>query len=914
MRSTFTIQHKERKAARAGFIAPYTIAFLVLACALLGAVHLADKELLWFLDGLDEDFPIFVYIGQWIKSAVASGHLQMWNYGIGYGADTIVSIAEWAGDPFFLISALLPEDALPAAFELGTIARLYLAGLVFGFFMRRRKIDSRFIAAACVFYAFSGYLLLWGATRHPFFIDPAIILPLVLLGADKIFDKESPALFICGIFLSFFVFFYWAYMISIFLLLYCLLRYFTMERTRSVKDFICLVASFLGYYVIGALIACVVLIPVLSGHTSMERKSQIPLFFDEDKTLALFTAFFGIMDDLGASKGTTVVPPTPALLLMYFCAAWMQKRKERIQLALVFGCLALFALVPWFGSALNGFSYSTDRWAFAFSMGTCVIACYGLQAASEMDHRQWRRTFLIIVGVFLGLLVIGFISHVRRPYYVSAALLPLSAAIIWVFVGSHARVAVKRCLALAGPVCLCVMLVALAFGYGKVPLKKVLDQLPPTGSMSNSVTADTGRYALLHDAWEDGLGRVDWTDDGRTSYINSQQGLLYDMPAVEMYTSLYPDLADQFRTGLALPDAKSNRYATNDSRAFLETVSGVDGFVTGEASPLVPYGFDSQVKTAYDGQDLLALYTSSKGNPLVFTYDAVLSRSDYDALTPLEKQEALAQACVLEDSECAQDSVAAKADNDLTLSSQEVPWTIDTSKTSAGVTLSDNAITVTQRNAQVALSFEGLPNSETYVYFQNFMMQGNQRTWKDFFSIVVSASNGASKTVERWTPKSNLYTGKNTWLTNTGYTSTPQNEVIIAFPETGTYSYDDISVLCQPMSLYENGLSDIDTSNIDNLDLGVDQIHFTTDSSRDQIAYLAVQYSPGWKAYVDGTEVPLLQANVSFMGLNLSAGSHDVRLVYETPGLAAGLAAMAVGIAAFVIICLRRRLKRIATD
>jgi uncharacterized membrane protein YfhO len=903
------MRHKRQAGTPAGFAAPYTVVFLILACAFLGAVHLADKELLWFLDGLDEDYPIFVYIGQWIKSAAASGHLQMWNYGIGYGADTIVSIAEWAGDPFFLISALLPENILPTAFELGTIARLYLAGLAFGFFMRRRKIDSRFIAAGCLFYAFSGYLLLWGATRHPFFIDPAIILPLVLLGADKIFDKESPLPFICGIFLSFFVFFYWAYMISIFLLLYCLLRYFTSDRQKGIKDFACLVGVFLGYYVIGALMACVVLIPVLSGHTSMKRDSNVPLFFDDKKTLSLVTAFFGVIKNLSLSKGTTVLPPTPALLILYFCAAWMQKRPERIKLACVFGCLALFTLIPWFGSALNGFSYSTDRWAFAFSMGTCCIATYGLQAASEMDRAQWRKAFLIIALIFCVLVGIGLLSHAGKFYIASAVLLPLSAVLVWTFVGGRAGVAVKRSLACAGPALLCIALVALAMGYGKGSLQAVLEQLPSTGSMSNSVNTDSGRYALVHDAWQDDLGRVDWIDNGKTDYINSQHALLYNMPAVEMYTSLFPTLADQFRTGLALPDAKSNRYATNDSRAFLETVSGVGAFVANQGSPLIPYGFDTQLETASERKSLLGLYTSSKNNSIVFAYDAALSRSDYNSLSPIEKQESLLQSCVLEDSEYAQASVDKTTRDALTLSSQELTWTLDESKSSAGVTLDDGTISVTQPNAQICLSFTGLPDSETYLYFQGFMLEGNEKTLPDYYNVNISTGTGVTKSVERWTPKSNLYTGKNTWLTNVGYTSEAQTEIIISFPKVGKYSYKDISVLCQPMSSYKNEIENIDSSTISNLDLGVDEITFNTNFVSDQIAYLAVQYSPGWKAYVDGSEVPILQANVSFMGLDLSAGNHEVRLVYETPGLKAGLAATAVGIAALIVVFLRRRIK-----
>ncbi|MCL4267138.1 MAG: YfhO family protein [Anaerolineae bacterium] len=58
---------------------------------------------------------------------------------------------------------------------------------------------------------------------------------------------------------------------------------------------------------------------------------------------------------------------------------------------------------------------------------------------------------------------------------------------------------------------------------------------------------------------------------------------------------------------------------------------------------------------------------------------------------------------------------------------------------------------------------------------------------------------------------------------------------------------------------------------------------------------------PGWQATVNGTAVPLLTVNYGLQGLLLPAGSHEIELRYQLPGLRAGLLVTAVTL---LLICL----------
>lgn len=78
-------------------------------------------------------------------------------------------------------------------------------------------------------------------------------------------------------------------------------------------------------------------------------------------------------------------------------------------------------------------------------------------------------------------------------------------------------------------------------------------------------------------------------------------------------------------------------------------------------------------------------------------------------------------------------------------------------------------------------------------------------------------------------------------------------------------------------------------------------------SAASGILVLTDTYYPGWKAFLDGREVPILRANYLFRGIELPQGSHQVRFTYEPfsfwLGVALAVAALLIGLLA----CLPRK-------
>ena len=76
------------------------------------------------------------------------------------------------------------------------------------------------------------------------------------------------------------------------------------------------------------------------------------------------------------------------------------------------------------------------------------------------------------------------------------------------------------------------------------------------------------------------------------------------------------------------------------------------------------------------------------------------------------------------------------------------------------------------------------------------------------------------------------------------------------------------------------------------------------------LTFLDANY-PGWRAYVDGSPVPILLANDAFKAVVVPEGTHDVRFVYRCRSLYTGLGISTVTVlgigALFLAVTLRRK-------
>ena len=85
-------------------------------------------------------------------------------------------------------------------------------------------------------------------------------------------------------------------------------------------------------------------------------------------------------------------------------------------------------------------------------------------------------------------------------------------------------------------------------------------------------------------------------------------------------------------------------------------------------------------------------------------------------------------------------------------------------------------------------------------------------------------------------------------------------------------------------------------------------------AKKDGVLYMAFPYSDGYTIYVDGQKAEKLLLGKGNMGVEVSAGDHDIELRYHTAGLIPGAIVSAVGVCAFVLLCIYDSRKRRNVD
>src|SRR5699024_11057228 len=127
-----------------------------------------------------------------------------------------------------------------------------------------------------------------------------------------------------------------------------------------------------------------------------------------------------------------------------------------------------------------------------------------------------------------------------------------------------------------------------------------------------------------------------------------------------------------------------------------------------------------------------------------YTYDRWISREEYETLSVTEKQQALLQGIVLEDSSLER---AEPEYEDVTV---EYTETIGD-----GIERTENGIFVRKPGASMTLTFTGIPQSETYLIIEGLDFEGvrpsEQYTEEEWERLTVYEQNQVKQEDRNWT-------------------------------------------------------------------------------------------------------------------------------------------------------------------
>ena len=172
------------------------------------------------------------------------------------------------------------------------------------------------------------------------------------------------------------------------------------------------------------------------------------------------------------------------------------------------------------------------------------------------------------------------------------------------------------------------------------------------------------------------------------------------------------------------------------------------------------------------------------------------------------------------------------------------------------VELTDQGFTATEKKASVTLSFEGIPESETYFILKGLQFSEEGKTLtqsKSRLHIDVTCGK-ITKMITFLTKKNNFYSGVDDYLINAGYRDEKADEITLTFHEKGTYQFDDMQIICQPMEQTDDWTKNLKQDVLKNVVVDTNYISGTLENAKERLLCMTIPYSSGWRAYIDGAE------------------------------------------------------------
>lgn len=875
------------------FLLFFSIAFVGITICVYALFLKNGKSLIWDYDGIKQHYAALVYLGRYYRE-IFSGFLRgdfvvpMFDFSLGMGEDIITTLNFYGlGDPLTLLAAFTPEAGVEYLYDFLVIFRMYLAGLAFSYFCRRKGRSYGCTLIGALIYAFSGYIL-HTAVKHPFFIIPMIFLPLSVIGLERALAGKRLTLLIAMVFFTALNGFYFFYMNTIFLVIYAVVWVFVKNGKRSLRKTFVAAGRCVFSYLTGTLMAAVLFVPAIAAYVSSSRSessfSPGNLFvFSLNRYNAIFTRLIGppriTWDYLGMVSLVFL-----ALVAFFLC---FRKMDGVLKVNIIIWTVLM--LIPFGGYMMNGFSYVSGRFLY---LVTFLYAAGTVYALPEL-LRLGRKKMLVCAGAsLLYLLAVLFSSDVDKLYgWFGFIMLVVTLLIL----------AVREVRRVPANVVLAVLAAVTAFniigngwflfsGRGQGYVEEFVDSGEAGSMLASTPEAEIPLC---------GEGEFYRTDASVKTTENA--AVVNGNYSVSSYFSI--SNPNRIRYLLELDDGgvldSMFKIDGLDGRTFLETLASVRYYtVEADREDTVPHGYRF-IKEFKRGGKFYKLYENNYFLPLGITFDSYVREQDQqkedqqegELPEGLRKQGAMLQTVFLEKEVEGVEEKAEIPEPELS----GIPYQIGESK---GIEVrEDGTVRIKKKNAVLTLVFEETEKGELYVSLNDFQITRKNRTYCD---ITVKA-DGTKKTIRALTNEWNWYFGRDEYLFNLGLSSDKRTMCTIKFECQGEFDLTGLKLYTQKMGHYGKDIWNRKEDTLENLSIRKNRVSGTISLGEKKLLFLSIPYSEGWHAEVDGKQAELLRADTAYMALAVEEGNHSIQLFYQTPYIRTGGLLTIAGFLVFVL-------------
>ncbi|MCL2099893.1 MAG: YfhO family protein [Oscillospiraceae bacterium] len=443
------------------FMIPF--ALMMAAFASIGLYPFGDQQIM-IIDSWHQYYPFL----QELQSKLLNFESILYSWNGGGGTNFLTLMGYYASTPLYLLSVLCPPEYLREFMMVITAVKIALAGLFFSIYLRGvynhdylnktgDLVYNKKHCTASVGLAITGFSVLYALCAYTagyywciFFLDNVALLPLIMLGLERLIDSGKFKLYAVTLGLAALANHYTALFVCFFTLVYYFVIYFIkLNKKFSFTGFVKKSFQVLATSLIGLGLAGCILLPIYNwfGNTG---NSASEFNRDTDTYTSLIDIFTNLLT--GTEPTIRAMPPeglpniAAGVACIIFAGLYFINVNIRIRERLLYGGLLVFLALGFNLNILDYFWHAGRfpheipfRQSFVFSFVLVSIA-FKSYIAFKSNRKSVSPKAL---GLF-GLLFFAYILFAEKLYkntgkfgfevfYISGALLAVYMIVLMLF-------------------------------------------------------------------------------------------------------------------------------------------------------------------------------------------------------------------------------------------------------------------------------------------------------------------------------------------------------------------------------------------------------------------------------------------------------------------------------------------------
>ncbi len=815
---------------------------------------------------------------------ITDGGSFLYSWNSGGGSSFLGNFYNYLSSPLSLIILLFSHKNIPVAIGVMIFAKATLASASFTWYLKKSLNKHSYITAGFgVLYAFSGYFIAY--YWNLMWLDAMVMLPVILLGIERIINKGKPLTFILSLAVTMFSNYYMAYMVCIFSVIYFFYYYFTNYTfTEKLHDFRLpfdkdkklnkgffykLYSSrFFGSgvtFAFGAITAALLvafaLIPTFFILRACSATSgTFPESFESYNNVFDFISnHIASVDPTIRSSGDDVLPnvycsiATVMLIPLFYFAKSISLR-EKISTTVLLGVLFLSFNTNYLNYIWHGFHFPNDlpyRFSFMYTFILLVIGFKTLMRIKEFTPKQ-------LLGLGFGTVIFIVIIEKVGSKNVNelSVMISLAFAIIYAL-GFYIFSNKKYSLQATALFLFCCFVSEYAIANTN---NYVMNQELKYYS-SDYEEFEEIKTKIDNDHKSDNIYRMELT-----SLRTRMDPSWYNYNGVSIFSSMAYEKLANLQQNLGLYGNYINSYTYNMQTPIYNSMFALDYIVNNSSSVKM----NEKLFTKIDSTDTFTAYKNKFSLPIAYMVDSSIKDWDFANYDPFVVQSdyfnrATGVEGVFENQEIFDISGLSVSDvSNPSDGSDCIYFTADSDDGTGEIT----ALVIPEETKNLYLYINSSSLSTLTVEYL-----GNEITQNiDDEHYILDL--GECIKDEVITLKMNVKSGV-------------------------TDGYADFMLRSVNMDKFVEGYNILNNQALKVEKFTDTEISGTVNAKVNGILYTSIPYDTGWKVTVDGEELnedELISIGDALLGINLSAGTHTIEFKYTPQGFIIGISLTAVGV------------------